>query len=145
MVLEIKPLGKVEEELCGACGGSFRRIFGEVWRDERPGGMYSADLHREKGHPTAILAIGLLLPTTDAQFTVVSCTCDLWLSDAHEFQLGLRESAPSLSYYAGEIFGRMRSRSELLSDPLKEDFFHVSDHVCLGDTRLRSHFGFNDA
>ena len=144
MVLEIKTVGKAEEELCSACGGSFRRIFGEVWRDEKPGGMYSADLHREKGRPTAILAIGLLLPATDGKFTVVSTTCDLWLNDAHEFQLGLRESAPSLSYYAGEIFSGMRSRSELVSDPLKEDFFHVSDHVCLRDTRIRSHFGLID-
>jgi hypothetical protein len=58
----------------------------------------------------------------------------------------VRERPPDRAFYRTEMFGTMLGREEVLSDEgVKEQFFHISDHICVGDRRVRTHFGLIDA
>jgi hypothetical protein len=145
LLTETRAIDRVDEETCAECGGVFKRLFGEVLAEGESRGIYSADLHREKGVPTAILTIMMGFPADDGTWAPLGVTCNLWMNAAGEFQLGLRDFPPKSRYYESELLGTLLAREEIINDPIKEEFFHVSDHICLNDRRLRTHFGLVDA
>jgi hypothetical protein len=145
VAVNIHPTDLIEEELCAECGRPFRRVFGEVLMDGEEMGLYSAELHREGGRPHAVLGMMFGFQTDDGGIAPLGVTCDLrWIDDG--FQLMVRERPPDRAFYRTEMFGTMLGREEVLSDEgVKEQFFHISDHICVGDRRVRTHFGLIDA
>ena len=143
--MEIRPTDLVEDEPCAECGRPFRRVFGEVLVDGNGIGLYSAELHRERGHPHAVLGMMFGFHTDDGSIAPLGVTCDLrWIEDG--FQLMIRERPPARAFYESEMFGTMLGREEVLSDEgVRKQFFHISDHICVGDRRVRTHFGLIDA
>jgi hypothetical protein len=121
---------------CPNCGREFRRLEGAFRDDEGVIGVYLIDLHRH-GEPTAHVAMS----TVDRHGGLAALYSELrWIDGA--FSLMVR-TAPADSFFQQRFGAALLSRDEALTHPLKETFFHLSDHLTLAERTLRQHFGLD--
>jgi hypothetical protein len=137
MVLKVLMDDDVEEHECPECGRPFRRVSGALLDDERAAGLYSADLHYGR-HRTAVLAIGA--PDADGRLRGVTLNIR---DDGDQLSLSFRDPIDDEWFHSR--FGRLLTRAEALKDPMRDHFFHLSDHIDVSDIRVRRHFEERDA
>ena len=134
-MIRLEPVSKTGLD-CPTCGRAFRRLEGAFRDDEGVTGVYLVDLHRD-GEPTAQIAMS----TVDDSGTPVAMFSVLrWIDRG--FQLIVRD-APAGSVFQERFGPVLLSRDAALIHPLKETFFHLSDHLTLEERTLRQHFGLD--
>jgi hypothetical protein len=131
-VLTLKMLEGSEELECKGCSKPFRRVRGVFYEGEDNAGVYTVDLHF--GDPRYAI-IAMAAPSDAGRPTGV--VCRLW-TKGDQYQVGLIDPPPDP--YFQENFGEVLTRREALAHPLKETFFHLTDHVCDSDLRVQQHF-----
>src|SRR5258705_3568039 len=129
---------RVDELACPGCDRPFRRVYGTLEEDGVPAGAYAVDFHYGRDRRYAHLA----MEAPDAKGRPRGVVCRLWTQD-DSYQVSLQD--PPEDPYFRETFANLLGRSEALKHPLKETFFHFSDHICESDLRVRTHFGERDA
>jgi hypothetical protein len=132
-MITLEPVSKTGLD-CPSCGKEFRRLEGAFRDEDGVRGVYCVDLHRD-GEPTAliVMAIGDDNGVPAAVFSELR-----WINGA--FSLMVRD-APADSFFSQKFGAALLSRDEALVHPLKETFFHLSDHLTLAEPTLRQHFG----
>ena len=135
-MITLEPVSKIGLD-CPSCGRDFRRIEGAFRDAEGVLGVYCIDLHRD-GEPTALIAMA----TTDERGVPAAVFSELRLIDG-AFSLMVQD-APAGSFFRDKFGAALLSRDQALAHPLKETFFHLSDHLTLEERTLRQHLGFDD-
>ncbi|HLB67680.1 MAG TPA: hypothetical protein VJN63_04315 [Thermoplasmata archaeon] len=88
--------------------------------------------------PRVALVIGLLDPHPDVDDRRRIASLTVWPT-ASEIQMGLMDRRDSVWTREESWLGRIMDRSQVLSSPLKEDFFHIADHIVDTDRRIREY------
>jgi hypothetical protein len=107
---------------------------------ERRAGVYSADLHQRDHDARVLLAIGTMgWDAASEQWRRYGVTLEV-LPTADEYRMVFRDS--TMSPYAGtDYVGQLLDREEALASPLRDEFFHLADHVVRDDPRVNAHLG----
>jgi hypothetical protein len=129
---------RVDRHTCKRCGGDYDRVYGTIWDDERRAGIYSADLHQRDDDTRLLLAIGTMgWDAATEQWRRYGVTLEVWPT-ADENRMSFRDVAMS-PYAETDQFGQRLDREEALASPLRDEFFHLADHVVRDDPRVRAH------
>lgn len=127
-----------ESRSCPSCKSAIRVVRGIVVEDDENRGLYKAELTAlgpEHTEPRVALVIGLLDPSADGEDRGRVASLTVWPT-ATEIQMGLTERGDSVWTREERWLGRIMDRSEVLSNPMNDDFFHVADHVVDVDRRI---------
>jgi hypothetical protein len=111
---------------CPHCGRDYPVSLGSVYEDGSPRGLYIAGMHACRFGPIVVLAIAIAAPKGKPPSAV---TLQVVPSET-EFEMSIVD--PGTSPWKGRAFlGRMLTREEMLSDPLRDEFFRIADAVVL--------------
>jgi len=130
-----------ESRRCPSCGSAIRVVRGIVLEDGENRGLYMAELTAlgpEHAEPRVALVIALLDPRPDVDDRRRIASLTVWPT-VREIQMGLMDRVDSVWTREESWLGRIMDRSEVLSSPLKEEFFHVADHIVDGDRRIQEY------
>jgi hypothetical protein len=136
MAIRLELHDRVDEKRCARCGGNYRRVYGTIWDDERRAGVYSADLHQRHDDARVVLAVGTMgWDATTEQWRRYGVTLEIWPT-VDEIQMKLSEASQS-PFANSDTLGHILGRAEALASPLRDEFFHLADHIVREDARVR--------
>lgn len=138
MALRLELHDRVDTHTCPMCGGQYPRVFGTVHDGDRRAGVYSADLHQHGDDRRALLSLGVMCWNGEREeWEKCAVTIEVW-STATEFPMAFRDSSRS-PYKDNGLLGRVLEPSEARASQMRDEFFHIADHVVDHDRRVNGH------
>src|SRR6185369_806185 len=124
------------KDTCSHCGQTYIVSRGSVYHAGEGASIYLAALHQCHGSPVAHLAIAVRagyggLSETSAAVLQVR-------NGGENFDMSVTN--PDDSPWCGtDYLGRILTRDEVLSSSSKDTFFHIADHVVVGNPTINSY------
>lgn len=128
-----------EDEPCECCGGRSTRLTRFVYSDGDAYAVYYARYSDNHPHGWISALIGLGewgeggTPADRVAFPVRIRATD------EAFQVMLVDAADS-PWHDVTFLGRILDRAEALKHPLKDEAFHITDHIVMDDPDVRAYF-----
>ena len=114
------------EDRCSHCGETFVVSRGSVYADGEGASIYLAALHHCHGSRVAHVAIAVRAGyegVGEASAAVFQVR-----NGGENFEMSVTDPQDS-PWHGTDYLGRILTRDEVLSSPLKHVFFHIADHV----------------
>jgi hypothetical protein len=135
--ISIEPGESKETGICPDCGSKTWYATGYVYNDNNASAIYMArwtDKHLERGIQI-LLSIGQWGNGTSGKMRRrVGVDCRMG-SDRPSFMI---VDASKMPWDDEKLLGKALTRAEVLKDPLKDEAFHILDHLVSDDPRIKS-------
>jgi hypothetical protein len=128
---------QIIEQICPNCQSNFSVCRGSVYDESKPIAIYLVALHSCNSNKLADMAIAIKneLESLEKAFAI---TLNI-ISTEKEYQVSIIEPQDSL-WYKETYLGTLLKREEAREHPLRELFFHITDHIVLEIPEINNYF-----
>ena len=136
--LSIEPAREVTQQLCADCGRPFSSVHGFLYEEGNAYAVYHALLQTE--HPSTVADIALSFGSWDEDATGDDRSrvgLRVW-PEGEELKMRITDAAES-AWGDSETFGRMLSRSDVLSSDRRAEALAAVEFVIGHDPRVADH------
>lgn len=136
--LRIETDPKVKQSHCPCCGRLMHTHTGFVYKENNAYAIYSASLHPNESNRKMGLTIAIGGDWEDETTFKDHISLDLLIQPSStEIQMSILDGKANEK--ASKLWGKRLTRKEILTSPLKDDFFQIADVIVKKDKRINDY------
>jgi len=136
-VIVVEPTDHLKVSRCDNCSRQIKTVWGSAISDGNARAVYYADMGHTDQPAVLAISIGRWGEGAGGHHREMFTVFVLPASRNYQMMLVDRDANP---WRDSEGFlGRILDREEALASPLREEVFHIADHIVVGDPRVKNY------